>query len=72
MANQIAKYPWASMNPGDSFLAPVRPWETHDGARARLASCAIAYARRRNQGYLVRTRHTHKHGEEGVRVWRLK
>lgn len=72
MADQITWYPWAKMNPGDSFLAPVRPWETYDQARARLASCATSYARRRNLGYLVSIRKKRTHGEEGIRVWRVK
>ena len=72
MADQVAKYPWAKMNPGDSFLAPVRLWETHDDARSRLANSALAYARRRNQIYLARIRRPHKHGEDGIRVWRIK
>jgi hypothetical protein len=72
MENQITWYPWAKMNPGDSFLAPVRPWETNDQARARVASCAISYARRRNQNYVVSTRNQFTHGEEGIRVWRVK
>ena len=72
MADQVAKYPWAKMSPGDSFLAPVRPWETNDQARARLESCATSYARRRNQGYVVSTRNQFMHGEEGIRVWRVK
>ena len=56
---RAAKYPWAKMEPGDSFFVP-------GGDLNSLTSCAYGAFGRGN--YALRT--TEVSGVEGVRVWR--
>jgi hypothetical protein len=53
-----AKYPWATMNVGDSFFAP--------GAKGASMAGNIATAKKRYPG----TAYTYRTVDGGVRVWR--
>lgn len=54
------KFPFGDMAPGDSFLAPLEGYKSHETLRARIHTAAKA------RGFEVVTR---KSGDEGLRVW---
>lgn len=66
------KYPWRQMEVGDSFLVPPHPWEDAALTRRRLASTVKSEESRNGGRYIVSLRRTKKHGEEGVRCWRIQ
>ena len=68
----MTKYPWRQMEVGDSFLLPPHPWEDAALTRRRLASTVGGEQARYGTRYILSVRRTKKHGEEGVRVWRVK
>ena len=56
-------YPWAAMEPGDSFFVA-------GAAQPSISSCAGAVSRRRS-GWRFATRKVTEGGVAGVRVWRV-
>lgn len=59
-----AKYPWAKMKVGDSFLI--------DAPFNRMVNASRSWAYRHNQKFVLRMRNKDEHGESGVRIWRVK
>lgn len=59
-----ARYPFQTMEPGDSFFIPVREGETLARVRSRAYSASRTYGIRHKKSFLVRTM------GNGVRVWR--
>lgn len=65
-------YPWDELRPGESFFVPGREGEALSVARSRLSASAAAAGARRGRVYRARVRRAEKHGEHGIRVWRVK
>ncbi len=63
-SNIGAKYPFADMKVGDSFLVPRINGEPIQMTRER-ANKAVTYAKRKGGKYCSRS------GEDGTRIWRL-
>lgn len=60
-------YPWADMEPGDSFLLPCEPAERERvGNRARNAAASFAMKRGLDWKFRIRS------VEGGMRIWRVK
>lgn len=60
-----AKYPWADMEPGDSFFVPLEgaaKFIRHMSAPPKLREAGMEYARRT----------VTENGVNGVRFWRVK
>lgn len=65
-------YPWDELRPGESFFVPGREGEALGVVRSRLSASASAAGARRGRVFRVRVRRMEKHGEHGIRVWRVK
>ena len=63
-----AKYPWDSMEIGDSFLVPYRPNVPNAHTQTNLLCCANGHAKKNNLPNKYRTRCC----PDGVRIWRIK
>lgn len=68
----MTKYPWRQMEVGDSFFLPPYPWEDAALTRRRLESTVRGEQTRYGTRYILSLRRAKKHGEEGVRVWRVR
>lgn len=60
----IAVYPFAEMNVGDSFFVPKSDGGTVTAALSRVQSAAGAHSRRHGGKFSIRRQ------DDGVRVWR--
>ena len=61
----VRKYPWADMQPGDSFLVPFNGEPAH---RVRENATAAASYAKRHFDWKLCTRTV----EGGIRVWRIE
>ena len=67
----MRKYPWREMEIGDSFIIAPHPWEDAALTRRRLASTVKSEQDRHGTRYVLSLRRAGKHGEEGVRIWKI-
>lgn len=65
-----ARYPFRTMEVGDSFFVPVRPGQTVRSVQTRVSSAASVSGERMGRKYATRT--IRDNGSSGVRVWRTK
>ena len=68
-----SKYPFESMQIGDSFFIPVNPENPKDNINrtARRAASAVNMARKALPNIKLVTRRGTANGVEGYRVWRI-
>jgi hypothetical protein len=59
------------MEIGDSFIIAPHPWEDAALTRRRLASTVKSEQDRYGTRYILSLRRAEKHGEEGVRIWKI-
>lgn len=66
-----ARYPWASMKPGDSFFAPGFVSNTKSKEKTGLKIICTTYGRQVIPGSTWSVDSRTENGVLGVRVWRL-
>ena len=64
----VARYPWRTMEIGDSFLYPLRPGKEMQALRRDASAHAASTGKRIGRKFRLRT----LEGEAGVRVWRIE
>lgn len=62
----VTKYPFASLEPGHSFLIPAKPDDRKNALR-RVRSASATYRKKFAQNTQFAVRQT----DDGVRVWRI-
>lgn len=66
------RYPWAEMDVLDSFFVPLPEGRSMRQHQVNLQVAAKMSVRSNGRGRKYVTRIAQKHGQKGVRVWRIR